>query len=173
MFMSVICLFLVSFCLVFAVYSFFAILMNTNHFTCSSTISEIDTCFNIQDTYKVFLKTSHFNRSMISIHYCIPAGDTMRAQGQPSRGLPCYPPSREKISNKSMEERNVPENDPAHQDQGLDLSAATWQPQAIPPAYQTWVSPQCIAARLLTSGDVEQNPGPPTNNKQKQPTNHP
>ena len=91
----------------------------------------------------------------------------MRAQGQPSRGLPCYPPSREKISNKSMEERNVPENDPAHQDQGLDLSAATWQPQAIPPAYQTWVSPQCIAARLLTSGDVEQNPGPPTNNKQK------
>ena len=142
--------------------------MNTNHFTCSSTISEIDTCFNIQDTYKVFLKTSHFNRSMISIHYCIPAGDTMRAQGQPSRGLPCYPPSQEKISNKPMEEPKVPDpNDPARHDRGLDLSAATWQPQATPPAYQTWASPQWMAARLLVSGNVAQNPGPPTNKKTK------
>src|SRR4029077_16656648 len=54
-----------------------------------------------------------------------------------------------------------------HQDQGLDLAAATWQPQATPPAYQTWASPHWMAARLLVSGDVAQNPGPPTNNKQK------
>ena len=67
-----------------------------------------------------------------------------------------------------MEEPKVPEiNDLAHHNQDLDLSAATWQPQAITPAYQTWASSQWMAARLLVSGDVAQNPGPPTNNKQK------
>ena len=127
----------------------------------------VDTCFNLQDIHKVFLKTSLFNQSMKSIHNCIPAGDTMRAQGPPTRGPPCHPPSREKFTT-TMEKPKVPEpKDPTHQDQGLDLSAATWQPQAAPPAYQTWASPQQMAARLLVSGDVEQNPGPPTNYKQK------
>ena len=30
---------------------------------------------------------------------------------------------------------------------------------------QPWVSPQVLAARLIASGDVEQNPGPPKSNK--------
>src|SRR4029077_2926927 len=132
--------------------------MNTNHFTCSSTIFGIDTCFNPQDIHKVFFKTSYLYQSTMSSHYCTPAGDTMRAQGPPTRGPPCHPPSRERLTAAMMEKPKVPDpNDPTHQYQGLDLSAATWQPQATPPAYQTWASPQWMAARLLVSGDVAQN----------------
>ena len=101
--------------------------------------------FHSQDTHKVFLKTSLFCQSKMLIPYCIPAGDTMRAQGPPTRGPPCHPPSRtrKKLTKPRMEKPKVPEpKDPTHQDQGLDLSAATWQPQATPPAYQTWASPQ-------------------------------
>lgn len=45
--------------------------------------------------------------------------------------------------------------------QGSDHSAAFGQPRAATPACQSWASPLLLEAKLLASGDVEQNPGPP------------